>query len=305
MSQHPPVSAVSVSYADAVRRLAKDEWFAFESNRRSRIGISMTEPLDSWQIWNADPTELPALVEGADEQPSGFAFTKLFPAEPDINRFITFRPAVVVSNSRSHSLGRALVCPMTQQQHRRNGTVVLPPAPHRKKGGVILAGRLRSVDGDLQAPVEERELLCINVLLEEQYRSPVLTEIEGLIVGRWPTKTSCKPGAVVTVKGDDTYHGMVIATCALAPPRVEYDVALVAMSFDATSAEQLGDLSPADGELTGAAPIEWTDSAGTTRSTVFDVLGVMSARCSDLTVIGAASSVGPAQRLLSAFITET
>ena len=161
MSEQPHVSSPA-EYADAVRRAAKDQWFEFETNRRRQMGISMTEPISPWQVWNADPSEPPVLVAGADEQPSGFAYTKLFPAEAEINRFLTFRPAVVVSNSQTHALGRALICPLTRKPHERSGNVTLEPAPHRKHGGMVLTGRLRSVNGDTNEPLESRELLCIN-----------------------------------------------------------------------------------------------------------------------------------------------
>ena len=297
-------------FAVAIRQLAKEQWYQTEVERRGRLKIPMTEPLDSWQVWNADPIDVAALIEGVETVLLDFAHTKLNPSESEITRFITFRPSLIVSNASSHSRGRALVCPISGKQRQRNGDVHLEKASWRSEGTVLTAF-LRSIDSDIELPLERRELLCIQRQLENNYWQAVRKEIDRVFDNRWPLAGAFSPGAVVQINRVSGDYGVVIATCRLFSPNSERNVALLAMNFDAAGRDildQLSDQQAQEIDQLGLIRIAWNDDEGDRNHVeYFDLLGLQCARIGDLTSVGHAvdtTAVAHAQQIFRRFLAE-
>lgn len=296
-------SGYAPTFTAAIRQVAKAQWFEYEERRRRDLGIPMTAPIEAWQVWNADPTDGDLLVPSTEsDRPTGVVYTKLFPEQSEIHRFITFRPTLVISNSLSHSQGRALVCPLTKKQHHRHGDVAIEATP-RRRAGSILSTRLRSVDADLDAPLNERELLCVNSSLEDHYREPIRQAVSDFLSGKWTAQHVCRPGAIVQLSKYPDYKGLVLATGALfRDPNA--NVALLTLNLTAEEADDALKLANGNAGTAGICNIDWTDINGDAQSDVFDVLGIQSALCGDVEVIGTTTSLQIVQRLLFEFLAE-
>jgi hypothetical protein len=191
----------------------KGQWLQAMGADYARQQRTMVPPLEPWQIWRIDPRQVPPLVFDEDDRPVNYiretVHTKFYPHETDIRRQLRFRPAIIISDSRSHGYEFAWTCPLTREARGLISEVEISTSRHA--GGVALLQAWRSVS--TETSVDDRELLCFDDNLRYQFQAKICERMTRALAGDFIDPNGPKPGDMVRATPPylADFEGVVVA----------------------------------------------------------------------------------------------
>lgn len=212
----PVLAPPSPPHGRALFNFLKKAWYTEEE--RARRGLhtpkSMTTAPESWQKWLVHPQGVPVVDDRSLSLVEGFAkidsleLSKVLLGTGDLLKAVRFTPAVIVSDHLVLPDQLAWVCRI------HNGARRVPSDVPIAGGRVCQTHWLRVVNSDLTIPVEDRELLTFQGMLDVGDRRQITDTLTSLINGTWADPDAPPAGTIVRCSLEDLqFDAFVVSSC--------------------------------------------------------------------------------------------